>query len=354
MRLLLFNIKTDERAPLLGFACGWVRALAQHCEGIDIITMQRGTFVLPAHVRVFSLGRERGLPRPLRLLNFYRHLLGLLATRTYDACFAHMTPLFAGLAGPALRACGIPLALWYTHRQRSAQLRLGAMMASRVLSAHESSFPYPSDKLRVLGHGIDGDLYKPLPAARLPAGRELRLVQVGRLAAIKHQKTTLQAAAATDFHISLVGGTQTGTPPQYERGLRRFVQEQGLERRVQFTGEQPPKQALGWIQRATVAVNLSPPGLFDKAALESMACAVPTIVANPAFAALLGEFRDDLLVAGSDDVAGLRERLERLARLSTRQRASMGMALRTNVLRAHSLQQLVPKLVSVLATGELP
>ena len=52
---------------------------------------------------------------------------------------------------------------------------------------------------------------------------------------------------------------------------------------------------------------MSPVGLFDKAALESMACGVPTIVGNPAFAPLLGDYADLLLTGDAEDVAGLRE-----------------------------------------------
>ena len=142
MRLLLFNLATDVNDPVLAFAVAWIHELARQCESIDVITMYRGAADLPANVTVYSAGRERGLSKPRRVANFYRHLLRLLATRRYDACFAHMMPLFAGLAGPLLTARGIRTAVWYTHRQRSAQLRLGLAMSWRVVSADATSFPY--------------------------------------------------------------------------------------------------------------------------------------------------------------------------------------------------------------------
>ena len=61
--------------------------------------MYRGEYDLPGNVRVYSAGRERGLSKAARVASFYRHLLRLLAAHQYDACFAHMMPLFAGLAG---------------------------------------------------------------------------------------------------------------------------------------------------------------------------------------------------------------------------------------------------------------
>ncbi len=389
MRLLLFNLMTDESDPVLGFACGWIRELAARCEFVDVITMYRGAYQLPPNVRVYSVGRERGLSKLRRLLNFYRHLLHLLSSRRYDACFAHMMPLFAGLAGPLLSARGIPMTLWYTHRQRSAQLRLGTAMSRRVVSADASSFPYATDKLRVIRHGIDTEYYSPPPPNPLPhqEGRGIQapssgggiqtpfppsgmpaiemagkgagdrshplVVQVGRLAAIKHQATTIQALAGTDARLALIGGLQPGAPRDYEEHLRDLIRRLNFEERCQLLGDSPAAEVRDWYRRATVAVNMSPPGLFDKAALESMACAVPTVVCNPAFAPLLGEHRELLLTEGPEDIDGLRERLERTCALTVAERAAIGAKLRENVRREHSLARLIERLLAVLATGEI-
>ncbi len=353
LRLLLFNLMTDESDPLLGFAVGWIGRLAERCQFIDVITMYAGAADLPENVRVFSVGRERGYGKPLRLLSFYRLLLPLLATRRYDACFAHMMPLFAGLAGPLLGATGIPTTLWYTHRQRSMQLRLGLCMSRRAVSADASSFPYATDKLRVIGHGIDTDLYCPPPDSLRQAAEPL-VVQVARLAEIKHQASSIQAIAQTGANLALIGGSQAGPPSQYKRQLLALVDRLSLGQRVQFTGDLPARQVRDWLHRACIAVNMSPPGLFDKAALESMACGLPTVVCNPAFAPLLGEHRHLLLTEGPDDVAGLSERLRALCGLSAAERAEIGETLRRNVIARHSLDGLIERLMAVLATGELP
>lgn len=367
---------TDERDPVLGFACHWIRRLAAQCESVDVLTMYRGEYDLPGNVRVYSAGRERGLSKAARVANFYRHLLRLLAARPYDACFAHMMPLFAGLAGPLLTARGIRTVLWYTHRQRSAQLRLGLAMSWRVVSADATSFPYRTGKLRVIGHGIDTEFYAP-PApgfqdeggtsplvlkqrspfppggVRAGDGGAPLVVQVGRLAAIKHQATTIQAVAETEARLALIGGVQAGASRVYERGLVVMARALGLAERCQFTGDAPAAEARAWYRRAAVAVNMSPVGLFDKAALESMACGVPTIVCNPAFAPLLGEYAESLLTAGADDVAGLSDRLGRVLALGDEERAEIGRRLRENVLREHSLDRLTGRLLAVLRTGEV-
>ena len=352
MRLLLFNLMTDEADPVLGFACGWIRELAARCEYVDVITMYRGTYQLPPNVRVYSAGRERGLSRPLRLARFYWHLLRL--HRRYDACFAHMMPLFAGLAGPLLSARGIPTVLWYTHRARSAQLRWGLAMSRRVVSADETSFPYDTDKLRVIGHGIDTEFYSPAPDQVAVGDAAPLVAQVARLAAVKHQATTIGAVAGTEARLALIGGAQAGSPQGYEEGLREQIRRLGIEERCQLLGDMPAAEVLQWYRRATVAVNMSPAGLFDKAALESMACGLPTVVCNPAFAPLLGEHAPLLLTGGPEDVGGLSERLTRLFALSAAERAEIGASLRENVRRQHSLPAMTERLLAVLRTGELP
>ncbi len=380
VRLLLFNLMTDETDPVLGFACTWICRLARRCESIDVITMYRGAYDLPGNVRVFSAGRERGLSKAARVASFYRHLLRLLAAHQYDACFAHMMPLFAGLAGPFLSARRIRTVLWYTHRQRSAQLRLGLAMSWRTVSADASSFPYRTNKLRVVGHGIDTEFFSPVPPPRSQneggridapgfeglskppfppgggrAGDGGRLVvQVGRLAAIKHQATTIAAVAGTEARLALIGGVQAGASREYERMLLEMTRELGLEERCRFTGDRTATDVRDWYRRATVAVNMSPVGLFDKAALESMACGLPTVVCNPAFAPLMGDYTELLLTQDPEDVAGLRDRLQRLLALSDEERAGIGRRLGENVLREHSLDQLTARLLAVLGTGELP
>ena len=79
-------------------------------------------------------------------------------------------------------------------------------MSRRVVSADETSFPYRTDKLRVIGHGINCDFYAPPPAKPIAHQARRRtaslqqhplIVQVARLAAVKHQATTIQAVAGT-------------------------------------------------------------------------------------------------------------------------------------------------------------
>ena len=78
--LIVFNLVTDVKHPILGFTTQWIRELAVRVNTIDVITMWAGEIEVPENVRVCSVGRERGWSEPRRLVEFYRHLFRILGS----------------------------------------------------------------------------------------------------------------------------------------------------------------------------------------------------------------------------------------------------------------------------------
>ena len=350
MNLLLFNLAVDADDPLLSFGLTWIARLAAHFERIDVLTMRAGRVVVPTNVTVHSIGKERGLSEPARAVVFYRRLAALLHARRYSACFAHMMPLFVAMGAPLLAAARIPITLWYTHRSAGWSLRAALPACRRVVTAAADSFPIPTPKLRVLGHGIDTDFFAPNEAI---SPIERRVVHVARLMPIKHQATLLRAVAQiAGAEAYLVGAIPPQQDHSYREHLERLAQELGAADRIHFAGALPPEGVRAAYWEAAAAVNLSPPGLFDKAALESMAAAVPTIVSSPAFAPLLSGHEARLLIPAPDDADALAERLRALFALDRPTRVAVGADLRARVCAEHSLDALIPRLVRVLITGE--
>jgi glycosyltransferase involved in cell wall biosynthesis len=170
---------------------------------------------------------------------------------------------------------------------------------------------------------------------------------------IKHQETLLWALAnGIDAQVVLVGDVPQGQNATYVENLKALACGLGIDSRVTFAGGLPPDAVRDWYRRAAIAVNLSPPGLFDKAALESMATGTPTIVSNPAFDPLLGDHVPRLRIDSPEDVEGLAARLVAMLALAGDERRTMTADIRERVVAAHSLERLMPQLVSVLKTGE--
>lgn len=348
-RLLLFNLRTDADDHILGFTTTWINALADHYTALDVLTMHQGRLAIAPNVQVYSVGREKGYSEIRRVWEFYRLLGTLLQNHRYQACFAHMMPLFAAMGGPLLSLYGVPTTLWYTHRQANRTVAAGLRMSRRVVTAVPSSFPFESPKVRPLGHGVDTDFYTPAPT---PSQRPI-IVQVARLTAIKHQHILLQAIAhIPDAQVVLVGDIPDGYDDGYKRDLIALIHDLKLAERVTLAGAQTPIQVRDWYHQASIAINLSPPGLFDKAALESMAAGVPTIVSNAAFEPLTTPYTDTLHIPAPDATATLVERLTTLLAMPPGQRQHIGHHLRQQVIAQHSLQRLMIQLVAVLNTGE--
>ena len=145
-------------------------------------------------------------------------------------------------------------------------------------------------------------------------------------------------------------------PPETDTGYRdelmALARDLGVADRVTFAGNQPREGVRNWLREAAVAVNLSPAGLFDKAALEGMAVGVPTILNSAAFDDLLGGDAR-LRLPAPDDHAALAAHLRDLLALSPDERAAIGAALRQRAIAAHSLDGLIARLVQVLNTGEI-
>lgn len=352
LNLLLFNLATDADDPILGFTTQWINRLAVHYERIDVVTMRAGRLSVAPNVCVWSVGKEQGYSEVRRLVEFYRSLSRLLRERTYSACFAHMMPLFAVMGAPLLR--NIPITLWYTHRQAHRTLQLATLVSHRVVTAAADSFPLATAKLRVIGHGIDTEFFSPSEqdAVHHNLIGKPTLIQAARLMPIKHQATLIRALAEVpDAHAVFVGDVPPGADTAYKTELETLAHELGAAKRVTFAGNLPPEAVRDWNRRAAIAVNLSPAGLFDKAALEGMAVGIPTIVASAAFDDMIGG-DPRLRIPSPEDHAALADRLRDLLALSEAEQQQIGIRLRERVIAAHGLDGLIARLVSVLNTGE--
>lgn len=349
-RLLVFNLRTDVDDHILGFTTGWLNELADYYSHIDVLTTHKGRLALADNITVYSTGREQGSGRLQQLLQFYTTLSSLLLKNHYDACFAHMQPLFATLSAPLLQLRGVKITTWYTHRQLNRMVQMAEKWSFRVVTAVESSFPIDSPKLRPLGHGIDTGFFAPDTTVKY---HPPRIVQVARLTEIKHQHILLEAVKDIDCEVVFVGDIPDGYDDAYKVQLQSQVKESGMDNKVIFAGAQTPQQVVDWYNSATIAVNLSPTGLFDKAALEAMACAIPTIVSNTAFSPVTGQYTDILHIPAPDDVPALRNHLNQILAHSIKERQHIGAYLREGIVAHHSLESLMQKLISVMHTGEL-
>lgn len=351
MRLIWFNLATDVDDPALGFAIRWVEAMAKRVEFIHVITMRAGRYELPENVRVYSVGKEKGYSEPRRAVEFYRHLFRILRQDRIDACFSHMIPIFTVLAAPVLKAWRIPIVTWFAHPSLTWTLKLAHHLSDRMVASLETAYPYKKDKLVVIGQAIDTDLFA--PADTLPEEPPMILC-VGRLSPVKDHPTLLRATAILrqklhkPFRVVILGGPLSESDQAYVSQLEEMVKKLDLKDLVEFVPPRPQQELPRWYRRCTMHVNLTPTGFGDKVALEAMACGRPCVVANEGFRETLGRYADQLLFKYGD-AEDLAKRLEKILTMPVAQREVMGVYLREQVIKMHSLQRLIEKLFELMS-----
>lgn len=339
MHLLFITQKVDKADWLLGFTHGWLKILARKVERLTVICLEQGQTELPDNVRVISLGKERGVGRWARVIAFVRSLATTI--RQVDGVFAHMSPAFAIAAAPFAKLRGLPLVLWYTHRHVDNKLRLATWLSDAVVTASPESFQLPSDKVRVLGHGIDPEQFSPKPAE---VQDKKLLVGVGRLSPIKRYELLVEATRILQLRQLPIRTAIAGDDPPGDTTYGDSIREMSAGR-VEFLGAVPHAEIAAWYHRCAVAVNLCPTGGLDKAVLEAMFCARPVLVTNRSFAPLLGEEGRAWLVGetGNEVIEGL------VKLLNDPDAQAKAEAVRARAVAAHSLDGLMERLLSLFS-----
>lgn len=344
MRLLLITQTIDREDSALGFFHRWVIEFARQFDSVSVICLREGSHALPENVRVYSLGKEKGISRLGYLRRFYSLIFSLRGD--YDAVFVHMNPEYVVLGGLFWRLWRKKVVLWYLHKSVDLKLRAATLFAHVVATGSKESFRIPSGKVQIIGHGIDVDQFAPREAKE--TSEIFSIVTAGRISPSKDYETLLRAVADVPrAELTVIGAPATESDVKYESALKVLVESLGLEEKVVFRGPVSHDDVVGFICSADVFVNTSKTGSLDKAVLEAMSCGVPPLTSNTAFADMLGPYG---LMFREGDAGDLAAKLSGLEAQKL-ELPSLGMRLRDIVVRHHGLPQLVGKIKQIYETG---
>jgi glycosyltransferase involved in cell wall biosynthesis len=349
MRLLIITQKVDKEDDAFSFFHRWIVEFAKHCEQVTVVALGVGKYDLPANVRVFSLGKERGVSRASYLASFYSIIWR--ERKNYDFVFVHMNPIYVILGGVFWQMWNKKIALWYTHKNVDLKLRLAEKLAHIIFSASQKSFRLPSKKLFVAGHGIDVDIFKFSP--RQPESK-LRIITAGRISPVKNLETLFDATLILikenmPVHVEIVGDIAQKSDEKYFEKLRLLIHKNGLEEQIHFAGRVPNSDLPHFLTDADIFVNMSETGSLDKGVLEAMAMGIIPVTSNEAFREIFGG-NSDLLMFPPKNAQDLAKRLSELTTLSVSQRNELVTHLRQIIVEKHNLAVLIPRLVNSMVS----
>ena len=268
MKLLIVTQTVDIEDSVLKFFVRWIEEFAKHVEHIEVICLKEGKYELPENVRVRSLGKEKGVSRIKYILNFYKYIWN--SRHDYDAVFVHMNPEYVILGGLFWRFWNKPIALWYTHKNVDTKLRIAERLVNIIFTASKESFRFSSEKVHVMGHGIDVDFFSP----ETSVARGTAVISVGRLSPTKRNDLIIRAAEHFPNEVWIVGDG-----PE-EHNLEVLADHLDISPRVHFLGSQTHEEVRKEYRSAGVFVHTSETGSLDKVVLEALACGLPVITTS--------------------------------------------------------------------------
>lgn len=340
-RILFITQAIDEKDPLLGFVCRWLKQLSEKTEHITAICLREGKHSLPNNISLLSLGKESRPSKFHYLLNFYRHMWR--TRKAYDTVFVHMNQAYVLLGWPLWRILGKRIMLWRNHPRGNVMTTLASLFADRVLYTSPQSYTARFHNSLRMPVGIDTEFYRRHEnTIRMPNS----VLCLSRISPVKRIDILLDAVASLESgkpRVHIVGSPGPDDH-EYAEGLKRKTTEMGITSSVVFSPAVGPNEAPALYSSVSVSVNMTPSGSMDKTILEAMACETPVVVSNRAFRNII----DNRFLFEEGDSEDMARKLRVIMDAETTELSELGRRLREYVVREHSLTALIGRLMPLL------
>lgn len=285
MKLLMCTQVIDQHDPALGFFHRWVEQFATHYEQVTVICLKEGAHDLPQHVRVLSLGKERGVSRLRYVTRFFQYIWQ--EKNEYDAVFVHMNEEYVLLGALLWKVLGKRVYLWRNHYAGSWRTRCAAWLSTKVFYTSQSSYTAQFKNAVQMPVGVDLERFKPVEGVvRKPRS----ILFLGRISPSKKPDVLVEAlgilkSGGTDFTASFYGPV-SGGDEAYAQRLRERVVELGIADRVHFGGVLTHAETPRVYQEHAVYINLADSGMYDKTLFEAAASGCVVLSTSRDFASL--------------------------------------------------------------------
>lgn len=355
MRLIFITRKVDRGDALTGFIFTWIEKLSSRLKKLDVICQEKGDISgLPGNVEVHSFGKERGFGRLRQGYELF--VISYKLARKANGFFIHMHPIYAITAWLPAKFWGRKIILWYTHKSVDFKLRVAHALVDAVFTASKESFRLNSNKVRVVGHGIDLNKFKVQSEKLKAKDRKFRTISIGRISPVKDYETLIKAMdilvhqkGMSDIEMEIYGRIGLPKHQGYLDGLVQFVRNANLEGVVKFQGELNYEYVDEVYGEADLFVNSSQTGSIDKTVLEAAASGIFVLTSNEAFFPKLKAISPTLLFA-RDNPHDLADKLEKIKAMPEAQKIEIRDRLVEWVRDEHNLENLAGKVLDFFRT----
>jgi len=331
----------DETDPILAGTIDWLTEFANQpsVKQLTVLTLRKGSFVLPANVEVCLI---KGRNRLATIFNFYREIGRRLVETDYF--FIYMGGHYPLLLWPVRLFWKRPVYQWKAHPYISPLMRFYAYCCvTKIFTSTPSAFPLPLAKVKVVGQGIDTAKFKPLNLSQ--SGDWLI---VGRVAPVKQLEKALRLLAFYNQrygaqHRLAIYGPVAPSEIDYKAELDELVRKLDLAGLVEFRGAVFHQAMPAVLNQHRLFLSFNS-GALDRAVMEALACGLPVITPNQCVAEVLPPELKKLFIVADDDLAEQAKVVNRLLFLIGEETASLKEKVRT-VAKDNSITSLINKIV---------
>ena len=292
--LLYLNLSVDEKDVSLGFAKTWTDQFSKNFDNVDIITLNKPVENIEyQNVKIYGIAKDNKSTK----FNKYKQIKNIiqkLTTETkYDLCFSHMSPLLLVITRIYSKNRKTPTILWYTHPKpkefsKRLILKLSLIFSNKVVTASNSSFPYRSKKVNIIGHAIDNELFQNKRNNLI----NQNFIILSRISQSKNIELAVDCFLNSKFKnnvITIVGDSVTTQDKDYKEFLKNRYKHND---NVFFEGKVPHNNLPTILSNYSFHINATPSGFYDKSVLETLSAGLFNFYSNSDYNKL---FSDDLI-----------------------------------------------------------
>ncbi|MBU1033168.1 glycosyltransferase family 4 protein [Patescibacteria group bacterium] len=215
-------------------------------------------------------------------------------------------------------------------------LRVSTWFANYIFTATPKAFPFLSEKVLAIGHGIDAH-FSSVP--RFKSDSRLNVISVGRISSRKRVRESITLFAEilkqnSKAYFTWVGEPLTKDDYDYYREVLHDIENLDLRGRVKFKGrvffEEMPK----FYASADLLIHLSETGSLDKVVLEAVVAGCPVLSSSSA----TNEAIQEAYWGGPIDSKAAIEAVNRA-------KQGISQDKRQNIADSFSIEQLINKIV---------
>ena len=289
--LLYLNLSVDEKDVSLGFTKTWTDQFSKNYENVDIITLNKPVENIEnQNVNIYGITKDDKSSK----FNKYKQIKNIIQKLTietnYDLCFSHMSPLLIVLTRIYSKNKKIPSVLWYTHPKpkefsKRVILRLSIFFSNKIVTASNSSFPYKSKKVEIVGHAIDYELFQSKRDNLLNKD----FIILSRISKSKNIELALDSFLNSKFKnnlITIVGDPVTSQDQEYKKFLENRYK---LNNNITFEGKVPHNSLPTILCNYSFHINATPSGFYDKSVLETLSAGLFNFYSNTDYNKLFSE-----------------------------------------------------------------